>query len=411
MKKGHRELTGLAMILLMVILASITFPSAHCLVLEGTEIRTVERDYWPTDEWRKASPLDHGVNETRLQAMMDYIEEGDHDIHAAIVVRHGYVIWEEYPGDRYNPSRLHTIQSCTKSFTSTLIGIAIQQGFIDNVSQKMIDFFPERTIENLDSRKANLTLHHMLTMSDGLHWTEHDYPYTDERNTHYQMEESNDPIQYLLDLPMAREPGEEFRYNSGMSILLGEIVEQVTGQHLVSFADEYLFDPIGIDRFNWYPMMTSGVIHTAGGLFLSARSMARLGYLMLNNGTWNDTEVVSNEWVEEATRTQVETPWNYGYGYQWWTLPDYGVYAATGRYEQKIYVAPEDDLVVVFTANIADDDPRPTDYLLATYILPAVVTEPLALDENGIDFVIPVLLVVPLIIAVVYWTSKRSELS
>jgi hypothetical protein len=109
---------------------------------------------------------------------------------------------------------------------------------------------------------------------------------------------------------------------------------------------------------------------------MTPRDMARFGYLMLNRGTWDGREIVSPEWVEESTTQYYQTPWGDGYGYQWWIQPAVQAYAATGHYEQKIYVVPHADLVAVFTANIADKDPHPTDAYLARYIVPACTDLP-----------------------------------
>ncbi len=377
-------------------------------------ISSTDRDYWPTDEWQIEDPEDHGFNVSYLNAMMDEIESTPHNIHSVIIVRDGYIVWEEYPDGLYNPTRIHMLQSCTKSFTSTLIGIALHEGFIDNVSQRMIDFFPDRIIDNLDARKESITLDNMLTMTDGMYWTELDYPYTDERNTLKQMWDSTDAIQHILDQPMVRDPGEEWHYNSGMSVLLGAILEEATGMSVVEFAEKYLFEPIGIDSYEWYAMPRSNVLHTDGGLYLSSRNMARLGYLMLNNGTWNGTEILSTEWVSDATHSEVQISSQMNYGYQWWLYPEFGFYAATGHYEQKIYVAPEDDLVVVFTANIADEDPHPTDSFMLNYILPAIRT---ASDTSIVDskaFIINLSIVgtlaVPIPIAIIYYRSKLGSI-
>jgi CubicO group peptidase (beta-lactamase class C family) len=349
----------------ITIIASInSFPDVKPLISDT-------RDYWPTQEWLNATPESKGMDSKKLNHMIDVIELQGYNIDSVIVVRNGYIVMEEFPSNEYNPTKLHMLQSVTKSFTSTLIGIALHEGFIDSVEQKMVDFFPGRTIANLDSRKKAITLEHLLTMTEGLYWTEHDYPYTDNRNTLKQMWDSSDAIQHILDQPMVREPGERFAYNSGTSILLGAIIEQTTGMDVRTFAEDYLFNLIGIDRYSWALMINSGVLHTDGGLYLTPRDMARLGYLYLNNGTWDGTEILSLRWVSEATRTHYLISYSHGYGYQWWTFPEMNVYFASGHYEQKIYVYPEEDLVVVFTANIADADPHPTDSLFLNHILPA----------------------------------------
>ena len=304
-----------------------------------------------------------------LQQMMDDLDDQDVPMHAVIVIRHGHMVWEEYRNG-YHAEKSQEIQSVTKSFSSTLIGIALRLGLIQDVQQRMVDLFPDHTLENMDERKERITLEHLLTMSEGMDWHEHDFPYDDPRNTLGQMWVSKDAVQHVLDRPMVREPGESWAYNSGTSILLGGIIEQVTGGKVTSFAEEHLFEPIGIEGY-WWAKTRGGHHHTDGGLWLLPRDMARLGYLMLHQGTWDGQEIVSADWVAEATREHQQTTWGDGYGYQWWTVPSSQVYRATGHYGQMIYVVPEADMVVVFTGNIPDSDPYPHDALVFRYILEA----------------------------------------
>jgi CubicO group peptidase (beta-lactamase class C family) len=326
-------------------------------------------DEWPTQAWCTSTPEEQGMDPAQLDQMMEYIDEHEMAIDSIVVVRHGQIVFEEYRNG-YHEKRKHHVQSVTKSFSSMLIGIAIQQGLIESVDQRMVDLFPDHTIANLDARKQQLTLENLLTMSDGMDWHEHDYPYSHPENTLGQMWVSRDAVQHVLDRPMAREPGEAWAYNSGTSILLGGIIEQVSGRDVLGFAREYLFDPIGIGDVLW-TLTTGGHYHTDGGLYLTPRDMARFGYLMLQGGTWDGREIVPAEWVARSSTDYYQTPWGYGYGYQWWILPDGSGYGATGHYEQRIFVLPEADAVVVFTADIPDDDPNRGDGLLYRFILPA----------------------------------------
>jgi CubicO group peptidase (beta-lactamase class C family) len=150
--------------------------------------------------------------------------------------------------------------------------------------------------------------------------------------------------------------------------VLGGIIEQVTGQSVLSFARKYLFDSLGIEDVYW-DMTTGNHYHTDGGLYMTPRDMARFGYLMLNHGTWDGKEIVSSEWVNRSTRTHYQMGGGMGFGYHWLTFPETGIYAAAGHYDQWIYVIPEVDMVVVFTGQIADDDPHPTYKLLHDFVL------------------------------------------
>jgi CubicO group peptidase (beta-lactamase class C family) len=324
---------------------------------------------WPTQTWCTSTPEEQDMDPAQLDQMIEYIDEHKMAIDSILIVRHGQIVFEEYRND-YHETRKHHVQSVTKSFSSVLIGIAIQQGLIESVDQRMVDLFPEHAIANLDARKQRITLEHLLTMSDGMDWHELDYPYDHPENTLGQMWVSRDAVQHVLDRPMAREPGEAWAYNSGTSILLGGIIEQASGRDVLGFAREHLFDPIGIGDVVW-TFTTGGHYHTDGGLYLTPRDMARFGYLMLQGGTWDGREIVPAEWVARSSTAYYQTPWGYGYGYQWWVLPDGSGYGATGHYEQRIFVLPEADAVVVFTADIPDDDPNRADRLLYRFILPA----------------------------------------
>jgi CubicO group peptidase (beta-lactamase class C family) len=324
---------------------------------------------WPGEDWPASTPEEQGMDSARLQEMMDYIDGQDVPMHSVLVIRHGHLVWEEYRNG-YNAGRSHDLQSVTKSFSSTLIGIAIRLGLIQDVQQRMVDLFPDHTMANMDARKERITLEHLLTMSDGMDWHELDYPYSDERNTLGQMWVSKDAVQHVLDRPMVREPGASWAYNSGTSILLGGIIEQVTGGKVTSFAEEHLFKAIGIDGY-WWAKTTGGHYHTDGGLWLLPRDMARLGYLMLHDGTWDGQEILPAGWVAEASREHFQTTSGDGYGYQWWTVPSSQIYRATGHYGQMIFVVPEADMVVVFTGEIPDGDPYPHDALVFRFILDA----------------------------------------
>jgi CubicO group peptidase (beta-lactamase class C family) len=340
----------------------------------GAQTAEGECAAWPTQGWCTSTPEEQGMDAAVLDQMMQFVDEHDMAIDSVLVVRHGAIVFEEYRNG-YDRSTPHHLQSATKSFSSMLIGIAMHQGLIADVDQKMVDLFPEHTIANMDARKGSITLEHLLTMSDGMDWHELDYPYNDARNTLGQMWSSRDAVQHVLDRPMARDPGESWAYNSGTSILLGGIIEQVTGRDLLAFAREYLFEPIGIRSVYWQAA-PGRHYYTDGGLYLTPRDMARFGYLMLHDGTWDGREIVSADWVAHSSTAHYQTNGQYGYGYQWWILPDGSGYAATGHYEQRIFVLPEADMVVVFTADIPDDSSYRVDGLLYRFILPACTDLP-----------------------------------
>jgi len=291
-----------------------------------------------------------------LDPMLEYIEENNLDIHSIVVLRNGYIVWEEYPAFRYNQGTMHIVHSITKSFVSALIGIAIREGHIDGVDQKMTDLFPDRTIQNLDEQKEKITLEHLLTMKSGMEWDEWKYEYSDPRNHYIQAITSEDPFQYVLDTPMATEPGVTWNYNGGTSHLLSFLVKEATGQDTHDFAKEYLFEPLGIIRSRW-DRDSHGICYGGGGLHLTPRDMAKLGYLYLHDGEWDGEQIVPADFVAESVKTQSFFSAFRGYGYQsWWTYPQQDVYDAAGLNGQRIYVVPDLELVVVITSYIPEDN-------------------------------------------------------
>jgi CubicO group peptidase (beta-lactamase class C family) len=325
-------------------------------------------------EWVTSSPEEQGMDSRKLEAMMAYIDEHDMAVDSVVVVRHGRIVFEKY-GPGYTPSRRHPLYSVTKSVTSMLVGIAIDQGFIEGLDVPVTRLLPDYASANPDPRREQITLENLLTMSDGIDWREHEYSYEDQRNIVGQAELSADAVQFVLDQPMARAPSEAWAYNSGASILLGAILEEATGRNLVLFAREVLFDPIGVGTVYW-EQMSDGHYQTGGGLHMAPRDMARLGYLMLHNGNWNGEQIVPAEWVARSTRTHYQAYGPYGYGYQWWILPAGQGYRAEGLYQQYIYVLPEADMVVVVTADIRGGSLHSVDGLVNALVLPACTDLP-----------------------------------
>jgi CubicO group peptidase (beta-lactamase class C family) len=331
---------------------------------------------WPTEGWSTSTPEEQWMDSDQLEAMMAYVDEHNVALDSILVVRHGRLVFEEY-GEGSLPGRAHELYSVTKSVTSMLVGIALDAGLIEGLDVPLTELLPHHTMANLDGRKERIRLEHLLTMSDGLDWNEHKYPYGDSRNPVRQMGSSPDILQFVLDQPMAREPGEAWAYNSGASILLGGIVEEATGRSVLDFAREALFDPLGIGHIYW-SMGPGGHYATHGGLSMTPRDMARLGYLMLRNGTWDGKEIVSADWVARSTTAHYRVQGAHGYGYQWWILPEGQGYRAHGLYDQNIIVLPEADMVVVATARIPGGSFQRVEGLLNSFILPACTDLPAA---------------------------------
>jgi len=301
----------------------------------------------------------------------------EEDIHSVVIVRKGYIVAEQYYSRYFDKDTEHKLASCTKSFTSALVGIAISEGYILGTDVKMLDYFQDYEIENMSPQKQNITLEHMLTMSAGLDWNELDYLYTDPLNTNYQWKRSDDWIQFVLDRPMEYSPGEVNDYNSGLSELLAAIIQKATGIRADSFALEKIFIPLGIDDYYW-PTNPQGYARGGGGVRLIPRNMAKFGYLHIMNGQWEDEQIIPEEWIIESRKKHIisqHIPGFY-YGYQFWISESGLMYTALGYGGQWIMIIPEYDLVAVFTNHFVegDQDQWITPIrLLNDYVLPSII--------------------------------------
>ena len=327
------------------------------------------------DGWETASLADLAMDEAPLIEMMsDLSNRNNNHIQSVVIIKDGKLVFEEYFSGEdidltsginfahkdFDRDTLHCQASATKSVTSILLGIAIDQGLVQGVEEKMLSFYPEHSDLN-DTEKGEITLQHMLSMSSGIPWDE-SYPYTDPRNNLNQQFYSEDPIRYLLEQPLTAPPGTQFMYNSGTTNVLGDVVKVSSGQTLVDFADQQLFTPLGITYFDWVGFPLAPHIAVASStLYLRPRDMAKIGQLYLQGGVWNGDRIVSQEWVAESTGESIQVPPSEdplpgfvdGYGYQWWrgTFPngDTATYFAAGWGGQFIFVLPELDMVIVFT--------------------------------------------------------------
>jgi CubicO group peptidase (beta-lactamase class C family) len=317
--------------------------------------------YWPTEAWRISSPEDQGMDSQKLEQLLDTIQQQRLNLHSLLVIRNGYLVSETYFKPYWQDTR-HELYSCTKSFVSTLVGIAIDKGYIDGTDQRIIDFFPERTFANLDRQKEDMTLEDVLTMRSGLDWQEEDSFFR-------AMYQSPDWVKFVLDLPMVQPAGNGFHYCSGCSHLLSAILQSTTGMDPRDFAEQHLFKPLGISNAKW-DTDADGIPIGGWGLQLTPRDMGKLGYLYLRGGQWEGQQIVSTGWVENATQTHVGTDGNMGYGYQWWTYPSLAAYTALGRDGQTIFVVPDSDLVIVTTADMDSHDE--IFQLIEQFILPAL---------------------------------------
>ncbi|MHB1327083.1 MAG: serine hydrolase domain-containing protein [Gemmatimonadales bacterium] len=362
-------------------------------------------------EWPTATPAAAGVNTAVLDSLDTEIARGDYGyVNRMLVIRNGSIVYDKSyqhdydaaygdsarvpsplnasdPSGSYNyfnpwwhpyyrRGDLHSLQSVTKTITSVIIGAAIQRGDFPSIDTPILRFFDTTKVANIDDRKRGITIRHLLTMTGGFDWNE-SLPYIDPRNNAVAMEASRDWIEYVINRPMAREPGAQFNYSSGETELLAHIFYRATGIDIEEYAARHLFAPLSIERWFWKrtPM---GLVDTEGGLYLEARDLARIWQLFLDGGSWRGTQVVSKQWVDESVKPAVQAgnragaPW---YGLKWWLYPNPAdttklVWTGSGFGGQFPMVVPERNLVVVFNGwNILPSSGRfPRDAIVAQLV-------------------------------------------
>jgi CubicO group peptidase (beta-lactamase class C family) len=321
------------------------------------------------------SPQETGMDSIQLNKMTDAISDGEYpNIHSVLVAKDGKLVYEKYfPGKdeilgesigvvNHHVDTLHDVRSVTKSIVSACVGIALSEGKIKRIEQPVWDYFPEYIKLKKDDN-ANLTIKHLLTMTSGLEWNEN-IPYTDPANSEIQMDRSPDPIGFVLSRKVVQPPGIAWNYNGGTTQVLAAIIKKVTGEEVDEYARKHLFTPLGISHFAWLKFPDSstlrGVPLAAAGLRLRSRDMLKIGLLYMNQGTWNDKQILPKEWVEDSHKSHVRRQdpisGKGGYGYQFWIFNEQTgdkpieLAAAVGNGDQRIFFDRQHHLVVVTTA-------------------------------------------------------------
>jgi CubicO group peptidase (beta-lactamase class C family) len=366
---------------------------------------------WPTSGWPKAQPDALGVDEKLMTALdadlaavkyalvdsfgvyrcgkmvfertynHDYEkiyykeahERGPLNAHLAGWYNYFDPAWHPY----YHGTDLHSMQSVTKTVSSIIIGIAMTRGdFKGGLDTPLLNYFDVSKVKNVDDRKRRITLRHVLTMTTGLDWNEQ-VAYDDPKNDASLMEAADDWVQYVIDRPMAQEPGKVFNYSSGVSELMAHLFEQETGKDIEQYGTKYLFEPLRIQHF--WKRSPLGVVDTEGGLFLNNSGLAKIGYLYLHNGEWEGKQIVSKDWVRQSLAVATDAEDDYKYGFKWWLLPrkdqkakmNSYIWMARGFGGQRLMVFPDENVIAVFTGwEILKDEAKDRD--LVDRILPAL---------------------------------------
>jgi CubicO group peptidase (beta-lactamase class C family) len=274
-----------------------------------------------------------------------------------IVIQDGNVVIEKYMHGGA-PDLTIDLRSASKSILSAILGIAIRGGYIKGIDQKVMDFFPDYSLDELDPRIPALTIEHLVTMTSG-------FKVKENAETYQGLYESSDWIGHILNLPMNSNPGEKFNYLSLNAHLLSAIIARATGMSMLAYTKQVLFLPLSIEQVVW-EQDPQGYFIGGWGMSLKARDMANFGMLYLNNGKIGQMQVVPSHWVKQSTTARsgmigtYYSRWdkNYGYGYLWWIRrldTDIDIPFALGHGGQRIVILPTANSVIVTQAEPSVD--------------------------------------------------------
>ncbi len=344
------------------------------LSCEQKHIRSTNFSYTKPIELSDSIKVDYlyntGMDTTQIVNLTKLIlSETFPNIHSLLILKDNKLVYENYFAGydeiigkklgyvEHSVDDLHDCRSISKSVTSACIGIAVKKGLIANIDEPVFSYFKQYQ-DKFDVQKKKITIRHLLTMTSGLKWNE-DISYRDPRNTELRMDMSSDPIGFILGRPMTSEPGSTWNYNGGNTQLLAAIIKSVSGLTLDKFAEQELFVPLGIEKYEWLPLIKN-IPAAASGLRLRSRDLLKFGMLYMNGGRWQKKDLLNNDWVVESLNSVVERPStkdkNAGYGFQFWTYTEkvndkeIEIQEAKGNGGQRLFFCKSLNLLVLITA-------------------------------------------------------------
>lgn len=325
------------------------------------------------DHHSSSSLDDAGIDSVRIYDLMNKILSGQiPDIHSILILKDNKLVLEEYFYG-YSADKMHRVHSVTKSITSALFGIALQKNPDLTINDPVWKYFTDRDKSKWIMERYDIKIEHLLSMSAGLDWKSLTL---NEPNDDMDMYKTDDYFGYLLNKNQRFQPGSNFCYNNGLSLMLGHIIEKASGMTVDYFSREYLFNHLNTAIYSW-DIDKNGITRTDGGLKMRPRDMVNFGLLYLNNGQWNGEQILSESWIRNSTTQKINLN-DRGFAYHWWTM-DYRIngkifrtYYALGHGEQAIIVVPDSKLVFVMTAgNYMQVEQRPFE-IMSQYILPSL---------------------------------------
>ncbi len=327
--------------------------------------------------WESCKPEDVGIDSDALAIAFSQASAIS-SIYSLLVIRNGLVIGEEhYQG--YKAGSYHNVRSVSKSFLSALVGIALDEGIIDSVDQKILTYFPEYSPNTLPHAMGDVTIRHLLTMTAG---------YEHKQANYFDIFSSEHWVETILNFGLQYDPGSTFSYNTCQTHLLSAILTRASGKSTKALMNEYLLYPLDIEVGAW-EKDADGIYYGGNNMHFTTRDMAKLGYLYMNGGIFEGQQLVPSSWVDRSTTATFEGTRNWGdlksysYGYLWWMgeLAGYPSKIAIGHGGQFIIFVPQLDMVIAATSNPdvdwarADVNEQAVLGIVANYILPSVISD------------------------------------
>jgi len=324
----------------------------------GTISYTYKKPDQLNDELNTASIYEENFNSEELIHLLEEIINQKYGrLESLLILKDNKLIVEEYFYG-YDRTQTHNIHSCTKSVTSLLVGMVLDSHKNINTDQSLFSFFPQYDSLKTED-KAQITLKNVLTMTAG--FRDHEGP--------PEKYKPDDPYLYILRKPLKTKPGEVFKYSNESTDLLGGVIYSVEGKRADEFAKEHLFGLLDIHKYSW--KIEDGITRCHSDLNLLPRDMAKIGLLVLNDGKWQGSQIVSKEWIRESSKPHVQESKFFDYGYQWWhhsknnlqwwkepntaSPKEHDLVTALGFGGQYIMIIRDLNLVIVTTASDYDE--------------------------------------------------------
>jgi len=347
--KGRPHAFGRFTVVLLVLIVLLSAGLAGCSP-SARELAAV--DYTPLvrDDWAVSTPAEQGLDPMLVAELYHNAAELD-TIYGLLVIKNDHLIAEGY----FNAGAIEQevlLQSATKSYISAFVGIALEEGCLSSLDQRMMEFFPEFADDVDDPRKGQITIRQLLQMRSGYPWEESDPAL-------WEALASGDYLPLIAHYPLISDPGAEFHYSNLTAYILGVIVERACETGLGPFTEEHLFSGIDAEVGEWW-QDSYGYYYSF--FHSTARDMAKFGLLYLNGGEYTGNQIVPADWVHDSLQVYSEDAWPHrvgrnfndiGYGYQWWavTAGDHRYNLAWGHGGQQIALLDELDMVIVVTAD------------------------------------------------------------